>query len=74
MIFKVFCDGFLQGSYNNVADALHAYKVFSCEYRKDLTILSDDEDSSGYGKILELPIKPYKDLTAEDVVSAIGKA
>lgn len=73
MFFKVFCDGFQQGKvYEDAESALSAYKIFSCEYRKDLTIV-DKDDLDSYGKILNLPIKLYKDLTVDDVLKAVSE-
>ena len=69
MIFKVFCDGFQRGPYSDIETALDAYKIFSCEYRKDFTVVLDSDDF--YGKILRLPNKRAKDLTVEDVEKAI---
>lgn len=69
MIFKVFCDGFQRGPYNDIATALDAYKIFSCQYRKDFTVVVDSDDF--YGKILNLPLKRAQDLTVEDVEKAI---
>lgn len=71
MKFKVFCDGFLQNVSDNVESALLAYKTFSCQYSKDLTVLTDSDDPNSYGRILILPPKRYKDLTIEDIESAI---
>jgi hypothetical protein len=72
MIFKVFCDGFSRGSYNDIETALDAYKHYSCEYRKDFTVLADNDDPSIYGKVLSfVPFKSYKDVSVEDVVKAI---
>lgn len=69
MIFKVFCDGFQRGPYNDIETALDAYKTYSCEYRKDFTVVLDSDDF--YGKILNLPPKRAQDLTVEDVEKAI---
>jgi len=69
MIFKVFCDGFQRGPYSDVETALDAYKIFSCQYRKDFTVVLDSDDF--YGKILTLPNKKSKDLTVEDIQKAI---
>ena len=69
MIFKVFCDGFQRGPYNDISTALDAYQTYSCEYRKDFTVVLDSDDF--YGKILTLPNKRAKDLTVEDVEKAI---
>lgn len=69
MIFKVFCDGFQRGPYSDIETALDAYKIFSCEYRKDFTVVLDSDDF--YGKILTLPNKKSKDLTVEDIQKAI---
>lgn len=69
MVFKVFCDGCERGPYNDIETALNAYKIFSCEYRKDFTVVLDSDDF--YGKILVLPNKRAKDLTVEDIQRAI---
>lgn len=72
MVFKVFCDGFQRGSYNDIETALDAYKIYSCEYRKDFTVLNDTDDHNSYGKILSfVPFNGYKNVTVEDVVKAI---
>lgn len=69
MIFKVFCDGFQRGPYSDIETALDAYKIFSCQYRKDFTVVLDSDDF--YGKILRLPNKKSEDLTVEDIQKAM---
>lgn len=72
MIFKVYCDGFERGVYKDIPTALDAYKIYSCQYRKDFTVLNDSDDPTSYGKILSfVPLKRYKDMTVDDVVKAI---
>ena len=71
MIFKVYCDGFQRGPYSDIETALDAYKIFDCEYRKDFTVLNDNDDPTSYGKILTFLPKRTKDLTVDDVVKAI---
>jgi len=72
MIFKVYCDGFQRGPYSDIETALDAYKIYSCEYRKDFTVLNDNDDPTSYGKILSfVPFKGYKNVTVDDVVKAI---
>lgn len=74
MIFKVFCDGFSRGSYNDIETALDAYRHYSCQYRKDFTVLADTDDPNSYGKVLDfVPFTSYKNVTVEDVVKAMEK-
>lgn len=74
MIFKVFCDGFSRGSYNDIETALDAYSHYDCEYRKDFTVLEDGDDPNSYGKVLEfVPFTRYRDVTVEDVLKAMEK-
>jgi len=39
-------------------------------YRKDITVLRDTDDPKSYGKILELPMVLYKDLTVQHILDA----
>ena len=74
MFYKVYCDGFPRGVYKNIETALDAYKHYDCQYRKDFTVLDDNDDPNSYGKILSfVPFTRYKDVTVEDVLKAMEK-
>jgi hypothetical protein len=72
MKFKVYYDGFQQGIYDlkDVEFVLRRYADYTGAYRKDITVLRDTDDPESYGKILELPMVLYKDLTVQHILDA----